>query len=351
MRRHPAVGILTLGVGLLLSATPSVAQSFSFTSIDVPCSAAPPTSCPNGISRRSNAGGINPAGDIVGNYTDGVGKMHGFVLSRGQFTTIDVPGSLVGVEGTLPTAARGSSPSGEIVGQFNAPYNPPASTSVGFDSPAYCPAPGSTACTKGFLYSRGKFSVVLFPGHPGAIPGRITPDGNMYGCLHDFDVMGSMFSAAWTRFGDTSIAAGGGALSDPTLSFPDSMHGGATPDGGTVVGFYGNSSNGFKTTHGYVLQNGVLATYDVPGSISTTIWDINPGEEAVGTFTDKAGKQHGFIQFPDGLAPITLDVPNTPPFNAVRTVILGINPGGLLVGQYTDTNGHTHGFLAMPTSN
>jgi hypothetical protein len=304
------------------------------------------------MSIRSNAGGINPAGHIVGNYTDGVGKMHGFLLSGGQFTTIDVPGELVGSTGTLPTAARGIGPSGDIVGQFNAPYNPPLSTSVGFDSPAYCPAAGSAACIKGFLYSRGKFSAVLFAGHPGAIPGRIAPNGSIYGCLHDYLAMADMFSAAWIRSGDivtpVSIAAGGGELSDPTLSFPDSMHGGATPDGGTVVGFYGNSSNGFKTTHGYVLQNGVLTTYDVPNSISTTIWDINPGEEAVGTYTDKAGKQHGFIQLADGSAPITLDVPSTPPFNAVRTVIVGIDPGGLLVGQYTDTGKHTHGFLAIP---
>jgi hypothetical protein len=347
MQRHLAAGVLTLG-GLLLSATPSEAQSFDITSIDVPCSAAPPTSCPNGISRRTNAGGINPSGDIVGNYTDGVGKMHGFLLSRGQFTTIDVPGSLVGATGTLPTAARGIGPSGEIVGQFNAPYNPPLSTSVGFDSPAYCPAAGSTACVKGFLYSRGQFSAVLFPGHPGAIPGRITPDGSMYGCYHDFDVMASMFSAAWTRFGDTSIAAGGGALSDPSLSFPNSMHGGATPDGSIVTGFYVDMKAIPNHTHGYFLQNGVLRTYDVPDSTSTVVWDINPGEEAVGTYFDKPGRQHGFIQLPDGSAPITLDVPNTPPFNAVRTVILGINPGGVMVGQYTDTSGHTHGFLAVP---
>jgi len=51
-----------------------------------------------------------------------------------------------------------------------------------------------------------------------------------------------MFSAAWIRSGDavtyTSLAPGGGELSDPTLSFPDSMHGGATPDGSIVTGFY-----------------------------------------------------------------------------------------------------------------
>ena len=132
-----------LAAALLLAAVPSSAQSFSFTTIDAPCSA-----CPGGIARRTAIGGINPAGDIVGVYTDAVGKSNGFLLSGGQFTTIDVPGSLVGSTGTLPTVARGISPAGEIVGQFTAPYNPPLSTSVGFDSPAYCPAAGSTACSR-----------------------------------------------------------------------------------------------------------------------------------------------------------------------------------------------------------
>src|SRR5258708_23745840 len=218
---------------LLLSAAPGRAQSFNFVAIDVPCNA-----CPGGIARRTAIGGINPGGDIVGVYTDAVGKSNGFLLSGGQFTTIDVPGSLVGSTGTLPTVARGISPSGEIVGQFTAPYNPPLSTSVGFDSPAYCPAVGSTACIKGFLYSRGKFSTILFPGHPGAIPGRITPDGSMYGCLHDFDVMASMFSAAWTRFGDTSLTAGGGAPAEPPKSHPNPIHGGAAPQRNNQVGLY-----------------------------------------------------------------------------------------------------------------
>jgi hypothetical protein len=336
--------VFALASGMLLFPARSAAQSFNITTIDVPCAA-----CPGGIARRTALGGINPAGDIVGTYTDAVGKQHGFLLSRGQFTAIDVPGELVGSTGTLPTVARGIGPSGDIVGQFVAPFNPPVSTSVGFDSPAYCPAAGSTACIKGFLFSRGKFSVVLFPGHPGAIPGRILPDGSIYGCLHDFDTMGSMFSAAWTRFGDTSIAAGGGALSDPTLSFPNSMHGGATPDGSIVTGFYVDMTTNHQ--HGYILQNGVLHTYDVPNSTFTVVWDINPGLETVGTYIDQSGRQHGFIQLPDGSGPITLDVPSTAPFDAVLTIAMGINPGGVIVGQYRDTSGHTHGFLAVPASN
>jgi len=308
----------------------AAAQSFNFVSVDVPCSA-----CPGGIARRTIAIGINPGGDVVGDYIDAVGMMYGFLLSGKQFTTIDVPGALAGVTGALPSVASGIGPSGDIVGNYTAPVSsaPPS-------SPAYCPAPGSTACIKGFLYSHGKFSTVLFPGHLGAIVWRITPTGNMYGCFHDFDESASMFSAAWTRFGDMSIAAGGGELSDPSASFPDSMHTGATPDGGVVVGFY--------ATHGYILQNGTLQTYDVPNSIATAARDINPDQEIVGAYVDSSGKHHGFLQLPDGSAPITIDVPSTPPFNAVGTSIQGVNPSGAIVGYYTDTGGHTHGFLGVP---
>ncbi len=353
-------------------------QSFSFAPIDVPCSAFPSDApCPtttNGYALRTVTSGIGPGGDIVGNYTDASGKQHGFslsgaifspsdvpgllVLSSGQFTTIDVPAALVqsGATGSLTTLLRGIGPSGDIVGQFTAPYNPPLSTDLSnADKPYYCPVAGSPACIKGLLYSRGIFSPIMFPGHPGAILSTVNPDGSMYGCLHDYLAMADMFSAAWIRSGNkitpVSIAAGGGELSDPTQSFPCSMHGGAAPDG-TAVGFYGDMTNACKTNHGYVLQGGILQTYDVPNSISTTIWDINPGHVMVGTYTDNSARphQHGFLQLPDGSAPVTVDVPSTMPFNAVRTVIQSINPGGALVGQYTDTTGRTHGLLAVPAT-
>ena len=301
-------------------------QSLNLVSIDVPCSA-----CPGGIARRTALGGISPTGDIVGVYKDAVGAQHGFLLSRGEFTTIDVPGAVA-------TVARGISPTGDIVGQYTAPVS-----SAPSNSPAYCPAAGSTACIKGFLYSQGAFSTILFPGHPGAIPGRITPDGSIYGCYHDFDVMNSMFSAAWTRAGETSLTAGGGELSDPGLSFPNSMHGGATPDGSVLVGFYVDRNTGHQ--HGYILRNGLLQSYDVPGSTLTTIWDINPRQDMAGTYRDGSGKLHGFLQPSDGSQPVTIDYPN-----AVATIAMGLNPEGTIVGQYTDTAHHTHGFLAEPVA-
>src|SRR5579859_3145958 len=265
------IGVALPLLGLLMLPSSGTAQSFNFVSIDVPCSA-----CPGGIARRTAINGINPGGDIVGLYTDAVGMQHGFLLSRGQFTTLDVPGA-------VSTNAKGISPTGDIVGSYMVPVS-----AAPWGDPAYCPAAGSPPCTKGFLYSQGQFSTILFPGHPGAIPQRITPDGSIYGCYHDFDLMGSMFAIAWTRFGDTTLAAGGGELSDPRMSFPSSMHTGATPGGNIKVGLYNDMTTGLW--HGYILQNGMLQTYDVPDSTLTAIWDINPKGEFVGTYIDTTGK-------------------------------------------------------------
>ena len=276
-----AVGIALSLSGLLLFPNNSIAQSFNFVSIDVPCSG-----CPGGIARRTTIGGINPGGDIVGAYADAVGMQHGFLLSGGQFTTLDMPGA-------VSTGASGINPGGEIVGSYTAPVS-----SAPWGDPAYCPASGSAACIKGFLYSHGKFSTILFPGHPGAIPARITPDGSIYGCLHDFDTMSSMYGAAWTHSGDTSLMVGGGELSDPSMGYPISMHRGATPDGNVIVGFYVDMATGHQ--HGYILRNGLLQAYDLPNSGFTAVWDINPQEDLVGNYRDVSGKVHGFLRPANG---------------------------------------------------
>jgi probable HAF family extracellular repeat protein len=333
---HAKGMIFSLICGLLLFSTRSAAQSFNFNVIDVPCSATLPTSCPNGIARQTVASGINPAGDIVGVFTDGVGQQHGFLLSGGQFTTVDVPGA-------VGTSANGISPSGDIVGNYTAPYILGVSNTAPSDSPTYCPAAGSPACIKGFLYRHGKFATVLFPGHPGAVPQRITPDGDIYGCLHDFDFMDSMFGAAWRPGGDSSLMANGGELADPLQSMPSSMNNGATPGGHMIVGLW-DDMNGHR--HGLVVQDGAFQSYDVPGSILTAIWDVNPNQQFVGTYIDNTGHRHGFLQLPDGSAPITVDYPGS-----AATLPFGNNPEGAIVGRYL-ASGHVHAFLAVPvTSN
>jgi probable HAF family extracellular repeat protein len=58
----------------------------------------------------TNAIGINAAGDIVGRYLDGARVSHGYLLSNGEFTTIDCPGATF-------TGAAGITPDGDVVGR------------------------------------------------------------------------------------------------------------------------------------------------------------------------------------------------------------------------------------------
>src|SRR5215469_7679065 len=62
-----------------------------------------------------------------------------------------------------PTAPSAISPSGDIIGTYIAPVS-----SAPFGSPEFCSAVKPASCIKGFLYSRGKFSTVLFPLTPPA---------------------------------------------------------------------------------------------------------------------------------------------------------------------------------------
>ncbi len=315
MRRKMQTEILVIFCGLLLLAGRSSAQSFTFAPLDVPC-----TDCAGGIAMQTVPWGINEAGDVVGGYVDATGFQHGFLLSGSIVTTIDVPGSLAGVAGYLPTLARGISPGGDIVGQYTAPVG----------SGPECTAAGSQACVRGFLYSHGNFTDIVFPGYPGAIAMRITPKGDIYGCLHGLDLMASMQAFVRTRDGYTR------------LGIPASMFTGATPDGSMSVGLITDLTA--PHWHGFILQGGNLQTFDFPGSVLTYAYDVNPSGAIVGRYQDVQNgqlKTHGYLLV-NGVF-TAIDFPDS-----TVTVADAINPAGMIVGQYTDDHGHTHGFTAVP---
>lgn len=325
-----------IAISILAGAPAYGQQRFDYVAVDVPCAASAPTFCPGGLAPQTAVNGINAAGDTVGMYIDGATRQHGFVMKNGRYWTLDVPGSFAGVSGTLPTVANGINPAGDIVGTYRVPFNDTAP----FDSPLYCPTGRPAACVKGFIYRHGQFERLLFPGHPGAVPQRITPNGDVYGCLHDLDTGMSMYGAIWYRDGSVaSLMAAGGELSDPTVDVLMSMNNGATPGGRVIVGLF----NDAVRRHGFIVQDGVFYPYDVPSATITltAIWDINPRGQFVGTYADGTGR-HGFLQNPDGSAPIQVDVTGQ-----TNTVVMGINPRGVIVGTYT-IGSATHGFIGVP---
>jgi len=351
---------------LLLTASTFAQEQYTYVSFDVSCGAARAT-CPAGlapgaVARQTSARGINAPGDIVGFYLDTAGVQHGFLLQDGLYSTVDFP--LAGVRASI---ANGINAQGEIVGQYLLPINP----DVAADSPLYCPvnlANGSAnpACIKGFHYRKGRYSTIMFAGHPGAIAQRITSDGEIYGCLHDQDLGMSMFGAAWSRsFGaqggieiqsSASLTADGGQLSDP-MGVPMSMNNGATTGPNAVSGFFVDMNN---VQHGYVVENGMLAAYDPSTDTNlTAIWDMNASKQFVGAYrraSEAAAKRHGFLQSGDGSDAVTLDVTYTDAsgntVTAFATTAFGINPEAVIVGQYAlIANGPPHGFVAFPAGN
>jgi len=74
----------------------------TFTSFDVPVTGATVT----------QANDINASGQIVGTYIDANGLLHGFLMGRGAFSTIDFPGA-------GQTSAWGINSAGQIVGNYS----------------------------------------------------------------------------------------------------------------------------------------------------------------------------------------------------------------------------------------
>jgi probable HAF family extracellular repeat protein len=89
---------------------------------------------------------------------------------------------------------------------------------------------------------------------------------------------------------------------------------------------------------------GTLAftTIDVPGAVLTNAQGVNAQGDVVGTYTDAAGQQHGFLR--SGGQYRTIDFPN-----ARLTFARGINDAGDIVGSYVrqveTTTVPNHGFL------
>src|SRR5262252_2716822 len=79
--KRPNIYLPMLALGFALGVTSNLLGADpTFTSIDFPGAA------------LTRAHGINPRGDIVGQYVS-AGLTHGFLLSGGSFTTIDFPGA------------------------------------------------------------------------------------------------------------------------------------------------------------------------------------------------------------------------------------------------------------------
>jgi uncharacterized membrane protein len=251
----------------------------------------------------TNPGSINARGDIVGNYHDTNGVVHGFLLRQGVFFTIDFPNAQF-------TSARAINARGDIVGR----------------------ALGPSGDEHGFLLRDGIFTQIDYPEASATTARGINNDGDITGRhfdnagnesgfilkdgqFHNVFFPGSCSTDVWSAMDNEQVLVGDICTNSDngihgyirikpgnfrTIDFP----GASAPctavrwinERGDMVGVYANSPSECDNfqTHGFVLRNGEYTKIDVPGSIITGVFGINDDGQMVGQYTDKNGKAHGF---------------------------------------------------------
>jgi hypothetical protein len=110
---------------------------------------------------------------------------------------------------------------------------------------------------------------------------------------------------------------------------------------------------------------GALTPFDVPGAsfafsqvcnnafvftigCGTTPLANNDSGQVVGTYTDAALVQHGFLRDPNGYVHYPIDDPEAGTGPGQGTVAFSINKAGVIAGAFQDSNGVYHGFLRFP---
>jgi probable HAF family extracellular repeat protein len=107
-------------------------------------------------------------------------------------------------------------------------------------------------------------------------------------------------------------------------------------NGNSTEEIVGDFNQGNKKKHGFVLNNGVFTTIDVPGAAATSINGVNELGQLAGTYFD--GMFHAFFESNGSFT--TLDPPGS-----IQTAGGFINLQGQVVGTYKDANKRRHGFI------
>ncbi len=204
--------------------------------------------------------GVNDSGEIVGTYADSSGVLHGYLLSGGTFTTMDVP-----FPTATGTAPFGINNAGEIVG-----YWLDATTG------------------HGFLLSSGIYTSFDYPDATFTIASAINSHGDIVG-----------------YYSDTSGAYHGFLLSGGTYTSIDEPGATATEanginDAGEIVGIYCLTSQcaaNFLTFQGFLLKAGEFSDITIPGAKANGPVNINNKGVVIGVFHDAVGR-HGFLATP-----------------------------------------------------
>ena len=274
---------LFLIVGLV-AALPAWALDYTYSNIQVPG------------SNTTSAVGINNKGDVVGYYQDSMGRIHGFILSKGSYTTLDYPGAIGG------TFAAGINDAGVVVGSYD-----------------------NGQIVAGFVYANGTFAQLRY--HKSAtFPASINKAGDIVG---SYSVNNTYRGFEWSNGKFKTFAP-----PHSTGTFPAGIN-----TAGSISGTFYDASG----QHGFLLRNGTYGTIDVPGSNNTTnAAGLNDKDYVVGNYEDPTRQSHeGFLmmgsKFRELIAP-----------GSVTTFPSDINNHNVVVGVYFNGGVNPVAFMAKP---
>jgi probable HAF family extracellular repeat protein len=253
--RRAIVFFLAIGATTAIVVASHPLQSYKFTSLEYP-----------GAS-RTDAAGVNNAGQIVGSWTDASGAAHGFLLSDGVFQSFDVPGAL----GTHPHDINDS---GTIVGSYT---RMPTGNQVCCESYGFIRTPDGQYFTVDHPTTNSEIPVTWLFG--------INNVGQMVGGYNEFDQAVPNTSS----HGIHSFLLEGETFTPIDFPFAARVHIPVTfasdiNDAGDIVGGY-NDDTEFQSRHGFVLRNGTYETLDMPASSLTDLFSVNNVGEIVGEST------------------------------------------------------------------
>ena len=264
----------------LTSVDRAMAVEYAFTTIDFPG------------ADRTEAYGINNAGQIVGYFFDATGQ-HGFLKDGDNYVVIDV-----GLEGT---SALGINDVPQIVG---------------------------FASDQGFLKDGDLVESIDVPLSNFTVAWDINNVGGVVGTFND-----DFGTHGFFKDGDNIVPIDG-----PEALFTEAT---GINDSGEIVGNYINSAGLFQA---FKVSGGFLSVIQAPAATITEAGDINQLGQVVGSFVDPNSVVHGFVMSDSEISIVDAPDAASPNFTQAK----GINDTGSVVGWFDEGGGRVHGFLAIP---
>jgi hypothetical protein len=244
---------------------------------------------------------VNDAGAIAGDYIDSANVEHGMILAGKKLTTVDNKNCSAG---TL--VFYGINSAGTVVGWC-------VNSKTGIDT--------------GLMYSKGKFTTILFPKGTGTEATGINDKGEIVGLYfdsagaqHGFSKIGSKYTSIDVK-GETTAAAWG------------------VNNAGQITVYAVNSAGDFDAflKTGTKFKN--INDPNAKGTLGTVVHTPNNKGDIDGTYYDSSGNTHGWLLH----AGKYYDVNDTPTLTRAD----GLNDKLEIVGRYTPSTGGNVGFKAI----